>query len=61
MEATQSFRLAGGTDIEEIPCCHVNGQTIVYWDDIERVFPGVKNIKNGNVSVILLRDSNEIR
>ncbi|KAF9353880.1 hypothetical protein BGX34_011308 [Mortierella sp. NVP85] len=61
METTQSFRLVGGTDVEEIPCCHVNGQTIVYWDEIERVFPGVKNIKNGNVSVILLRDSNENR
>jgi hypothetical protein len=53
--------LKGGTDIEEISCNHVNGQTIVYWDDIEQVFPGIKNIKNGNISVNPLRDSNENR
>ncbi|KAF9359773.1 hypothetical protein BGX34_008158, partial [Mortierella sp. NVP85] len=61
METTQSFRLAGGTDIEEISCDHVNGQTIIYWEDIEQVFPGVKHVKNGNATIKLLRDSNENR
>jgi hypothetical protein len=61
MDVTQSFRLSGQTDIEEIPCNHINGQTIIYWDDIELVFPGVKRVKCGNVSVNPLRDSNENR
>ena len=61
METTQSFRLAGETDIEEISCDHVNGQTIIYWEDIEQVFPGVKHVKNGNATIKLLRDSNENR
>jgi len=61
MEATQSFRLAGGTEVEEVSCSHVNGQTVVYWEDIELVFPGVKRVKNGNASVNPLRDSNENR
>ncbi|KAF9353879.1 hypothetical protein BGX34_011307 [Mortierella sp. NVP85] len=61
MDVTQSFRLSGQTDTEEIPCNHINGQTIIYWDDIELVFPGVKRVKCGNVSVSPLRDSNENR
>ncbi|KAF9350657.1 hypothetical protein BGX34_001063, partial [Mortierella sp. NVP85] len=61
MEATQSFRLAGGTEVEEVSCSRVNGQTVVYWEDIELVFPGVKRVKNGNASVNPLRDSNENR
>jgi hypothetical protein len=58
-EYTQIFRLAGAT--EEISCDHINGQTIIYWEEIKQVFPGVKHVKNGNVSVKLLRDSNENR
>lgn len=61
MEATQLFRLAGGSDIEEIACDHVNVHTIIYWEDIEQVFPGAKCVKLGNVYVKLLRDSNENR
>lgn len=61
METTQRFRLAEGIAIEEIPCNHVNGQAIIYWDDIELVFPGVKRVKCGNVSVNPLRDLNENR
>jgi hypothetical protein len=61
MEATQSFRLAGGTHIEGILCSHVNGQAVIYWDDIELVPPGVKRIKSGSVSMTPLRDSGEGR
>jgi len=56
---TQLFHLAGAT--EEIPCDRVHGQSIIYWEDIVQVFPGVKHVKNGNVSVKMLRDSNEDR
>jgi hypothetical protein len=56
---TQLFRLAGAT--EEIPCDRVHGQSIIYWEDIVQVYPGVKHVKNGNLSVKMLRDSNEVR
>jgi len=58
-EVTQLFRLAEVT--EEIPCDQVQGQTIIYWEDIVQVFPGVKHVKNGNLTVKMLRDSNENR
>ncbi|KAI8358858.1 hypothetical protein B0O80DRAFT_484924 [Mortierella sp. GBAus27b] len=61
MATTQSFRLAGSTDTEEILCNHVDGQSVVYWEDIEQVFPGIKHVKNGRVTVSLMRDSNRNR
>ncbi|KAF9350266.1 hypothetical protein BGX34_001315 [Mortierella sp. NVP85] len=61
MEDTQLFRLAGKTAVEKIPCDHVHGLTIVYWEDIERVFPGAKHIKCDGIIVNLLRDSNRKR
>ncbi|KAI8594416.1 hypothetical protein EDD21DRAFT_449399 [Dissophora ornata] len=61
MEDTQSFRLIGKSDIEKIPLDNVNGQNIVYWEDIQQVFPGVKYVKNGEVAVTMMRDSHRIR
>jgi hypothetical protein len=55
MEANQSFRLSGKTSIVEIPCDHVDGQHIIFWDDIEQAFPGVQVVKSGNVVIKLLR------
>ncbi|KAG0294811.1 hypothetical protein BGZ97_004966, partial [Linnemannia gamsii] len=57
MEETQSFRLIGTMDTEEITCYYVGERNIVYWEDIEQVFPSVKHIKNGNVTVSMMRDS----
>jgi hypothetical protein len=61
MEDTQSFRLNGGTNVVKIPVNHVHGQHIIYWEDIEYIFPGVKYVKNGDVSITLMRDANGIR
>jgi hypothetical protein len=61
MEDTQSFRLIGGRDVVEIAVNHVHGQHIIYWEDIEYIFPGVKYVKKGNVSITLTRDANGIR
>lgn len=61
MEDTQSFCLIGSMDIEEIPCERIDGQNIIFWEDIEQVFPGVKHIKNGKVTINMMRDSNWIR
>jgi hypothetical protein len=58
MEETQLFRSAGKAAVEKIPCDHVGGQTIIFWEDIEQVFSGVSYIKNGDSTVKLLRDSN---
>ena len=55
---TQSFRLIGKNDVEVIPCYQDDGQHFVYWEDVEQVFPGIRHIKNGNVTVPLMRDSN---
>ncbi|KAF9287718.1 hypothetical protein BGZ68_001387, partial [Mortierella alpina] len=51
MEETQAFRLTGTADIVKIPIQHVDGQNVVYWDSIEKVFPGVKCVKNGDVAI----------
>ncbi|KAG0312635.1 hypothetical protein BGZ97_010995 [Linnemannia gamsii] len=51
MELTQSFRLTGTTEIVRIPIQHVDGQNVVYWESIEKFFPGVKFVKNGDVAV----------
>lgn len=57
MEEIQFFRVSGKTDIEKLPCHHVNGQSIIYWDDIEQAFPGVSHVKNDDVPIKLLSDS----
>jgi len=61
MDKTQYFRLAGTTDVKKIPYEHVDGHEVVFWEDIERVFPGTKHIKCDGVVVHLLRDSNRKR
>ncbi|KAI8603003.1 hypothetical protein EDD21DRAFT_403198 [Dissophora ornata] len=60
MEDTQSFRLIGDLDIENIPLDNVNGQNIIYWENIQQVFPGVKYVKSGKVAVNMM-DSHQIR
>jgi hypothetical protein len=45
MDSTQSFRLLGETNTVDIACQHVDGQFIVYWEDIEHVFPQIVRIK----------------
>ncbi|KAF9359990.1 hypothetical protein BGX34_008018 [Mortierella sp. NVP85] len=54
---TQSFCLVGKSDIEEIRCSLVDGTDVIFWEDIEKVFPGVQYVKNGNVTVSPLKDS----
>ncbi|KAF9960860.1 hypothetical protein BGZ72_005696 [Mortierella alpina] len=62
MAKTQSFRIAGSTaDIENIDVDSINGLNVIYWEDIEQVFPGVRLIRNGSSVVKLLRDSNRER
>ena len=57
MEETQSFRSSRKADILEIPVSYIGGHNIVYWDDIEQVFPGVQHVQNGKVVVNILKDS----
>ncbi|KAG0289346.1 hypothetical protein BGZ96_007097, partial [Linnemannia gamsii] len=59
MELTQSFRLNGNNDIAEISCVQVDGQSVVIWEDIERGFPGVQLVKNGNLIVSLMKYPNQ--
>ncbi|KAI8598054.1 hypothetical protein EDD21DRAFT_407131 [Dissophora ornata] len=61
MADTQSFRLTGKLDVENIPLDNVNGQNIIYWEDIKEVFPGVKYVKNGEQTVTKMRDSHQNR
>ncbi|KAF9271986.1 hypothetical protein BGZ68_002832, partial [Mortierella alpina] len=60
MEEAQSFRLIGSADIEEITYYRIGEQNVVYWGDIEQVFPGVKHVKNGKVTASLMRDSHGV-
>ncbi|KAG0213799.1 hypothetical protein BGX31_001212, partial [Mortierella sp. GBA43] len=57
MDTTQTFRLAGSTQVLEIPCDQDDDQNVIYWDDILDVFPGVLYVKNGSMVVKRLRDS----
>ncbi|KAG0053389.1 hypothetical protein BGZ83_001223 [Gryganskiella cystojenkinii] len=58
MEKTQSFRLIGTTVIENIPIVHLGEQDIVNWQDITQVFGRVQYVRNGNVTVNMMKDSN---
>jgi hypothetical protein len=58
MELTQSFRLIGDMDILEILVDSVGGQNVVFWEDIEQVFPGIKHVQKGKVVITMSRDSN---
>jgi hypothetical protein len=55
MDDTQSFRLVETSDSMEITLHHVDGQNIIYWEDIEHIFPGVKRIHRGNSAIRFLR------
>ncbi|KAG9067324.1 hypothetical protein KI688_012107 [Linnemannia hyalina] len=59
MEDTQSFRLIETMDTMAITLNHVDGQNIVYWEDIEQVFPGVKRVSNGYSVIKFLRGSDQ--
>ncbi|KAG9069746.1 hypothetical protein KI688_009071 [Linnemannia hyalina] len=59
MEDTQSFRLTKTTDTMEITLNHVDGQNIIYWEDIEKAFPGVKRVSNGHSVIKFLRGSDQ--
>ncbi len=62
MSDVQSFRVAGATtDILTIDVHNVNGQSVVYWEDIEQVYPGVSHIRNGHAAVSLLRGADHTR
>jgi hypothetical protein len=61
MVTTQSFRLLGKSDLKDIICDQVDGENVVFWEDIEQVFPGVKYITNSNTVISMMRDSNRKR
>jgi hypothetical protein len=50
------FRLLGTPDTKGITCELVDGENVVFWEDIEQVFPGVTCIANGITVVSLMRD-----
>ncbi|KAF9128500.1 hypothetical protein BG015_004329, partial [Linnemannia schmuckeri] len=58
MDETQSFRISDTTDVKNIDVDIVNGQYVIFWEDIEQVFPKVGYICNGSSVVKLVRDSN---
>jgi hypothetical protein len=53
--------LIGKADLKDIICDQVDGENVVFWEDIEQVFPGVKYITNGNTVISMMRDSNRKR
>jgi hypothetical protein len=61
MVFTQSFRAVGDADIEEIPCDLVDDQYVIFWENVELVFPSVKFVKNGKVTITMMRDSTQQR
>ncbi|KAK3817585.1 MAG: hypothetical protein J3Q66DRAFT_440327 [Benniella sp.] len=61
MDKFQCFRLTGQPKVEKIPYTHVKGYDVIFWDDIQRVYPDVKQVKCEDVTVNLLRDLNHRR
>jgi hypothetical protein len=61
MVTTQSFRLLGKLDTNDIACEQVDEENVVFWEDIEQVFPGVKYIANGNTVINMMRGSDRKR
>ncbi|KAF9968096.1 hypothetical protein BGZ70_006758 [Mortierella alpina] len=57
MEETQSFRLFEDMNVLNISVDCGLGQNVVYWEDIEQVFPGVKHIQKGSVVINMVRGS----
>ncbi|KAK3817451.1 MAG: hypothetical protein J3Q66DRAFT_430885 [Benniella sp.] len=58
---TQSFRLLGKPDLKDIVCDQIDGENVIFWEDIEQVFPGVRYTANGNTVISMMRDSNRKR
>lgn len=48
-------------DTVELTLTHVGGQTIVSWDDIERVFPGMKRVQDGRSAIKFVGGSSQQR
>ncbi|KAF9088089.1 hypothetical protein BGX27_002752, partial [Mortierella sp. AM989] len=62
MEEYQAFRVPGkAAEVENINVDNVDGQNIIYWEDIEQVFPGVQHVRNGKSVVKFLRAPNQQR
>ncbi|KAF9968048.1 hypothetical protein BGZ65_012822, partial [Modicella reniformis] len=59
MEEFQLFRLLGTTDFEKIFCSQVEGKNVIYWEDIEQLFPGVKCVKFHGIAINMTRDLNQ--
>jgi len=57
---TQLFRIAGKAT-KTIHCDDVNGHSVIYWEDIEQVFPGVIHVMSGEDVVKLMRGSDRKR
>ncbi|KAF9925417.1 hypothetical protein BGZ65_007767, partial [Modicella reniformis] len=56
MEATQSFRSVGTSDIKRINCHHVACETIVLWEDIKQAFPGINLVQNGEDVISFMKN-----
>ncbi|KAF9349648.1 hypothetical protein BGX34_001677, partial [Mortierella sp. NVP85] len=57
----QIWRMKRKPDFKDIICGQIDGENVVFWEDIEQVFPGVKYITNGNTVISMMRDSNRKR
>lgn len=53
----QHFRLSGTTEIHGIVCSRIKDRNLVFWEDIEELFPEIQYLKHGDVLVTRLRDS----
>ena len=61
MDETQHFRLAGTTAVVKIDYEQVDGQNVIYWEDIELAFPGVRQVKCEDLIIRPLRGPDQKR
>jgi len=61
MGRNQAFRVIETTTVKYIAVDHVNGHDVIFWEDIERVFPTVNLVQRGCVVINMMRDANGAR
>ena len=62
MEKNQAFRVAeSANEIEYSAVDHVKGHDVIFWEEIEKVFPRVKLVKLGRVVLSRLKDADGVR
>jgi len=61
MEKNQAFRVAeSANEIEYLAVDHVQGHDVIFWREIQEVFPKVKHVRHGRVVLSKLKEADGV-